>query len=312
MEEMRFDGRTAVVTGAGGVPGLGRLYALLLAERGANVVVNDIAQVPEVPAYRGEADPQVVVDEIRARGGTALADRNDVATQAGAEALIAATMQAYGSVDILINNAALCILAEFDEVTPRHLQRMIDTDLMGPIWTCRAAWRHMKARGYGRIVNIGAGVFGGNQLMTAYSASKGGMFMLTQALAMEGYQHGIMVNTVHPVGYSRMVLALQKDSSPMFETLQQNFPPEVTAPIVGLLAHENCPVSGECFDTAGGRVNRTVVARNAGHSDDAQTMETLMARWDEVMSLNHVDIVERNAFSSDTWSVRPYAEYAAG
>ena len=312
MAELRFDGRTAIVTGAGGNPSLGRLYALLLAERGANVVVNDIAVVPEVPAYQSTAAPEAVADEIRAAGGDAVADRSDIATERGANALVEAALRAFGGVDIIVNNAALCILAAFDEVTTAHYRRMTETNLMGPAWMCRAAWPHMKARRYGRIVNVGAGVFGGNGLMSAYASSKGGLFVLTQSLAMEGHEHGIMANTVHPVGFSRMVPALQKDTSPMVAALRDNFAPELTAPVVGLLAHESCPVTGECFDTGGGRVNRTVVARNAGYVDGAQTVDTLAEHWDEVMDLRDVKVVERNAFSSNDWNVRPYSEYAAG
>ena len=312
MGQLRFDGRTAIVTGAGGDPGLGRLYALLLAERGANVVVNDIAIVPEVPAYAGIAAPEAVVEEIRSKGGKAIASRADIGTEEGAKALIDQTVKEFGGVDILVNNAALCILAAFDEVTTKHYRRMVETNLMGPVWTCRAAWPHMKAKGFGRIVNVGAAVFGGNRLMSAYSVSKGGLFMLTQSLALEGHEHGIMANTVHPLGFSRMVPALQQDSSSMVQTLQQNFPGELTAPLVGLLAHEDCPVTGECFDTAGGRVNRTVVARNTGYADREQTIESLAEHWGDVMDTSGVQVVERNAFSSNDWNVRPYSAYAEG
>ena len=312
MEELRFDGRTAVVTGAGGNPGLGRAYALLLAQRGANVVVNDIGTVPEVPAYEGIASPEAVAEEIRAAGGKAVADGNDISTEAGAQALIATALDAFGGVDILVNNAALCIMAHFDVMTSRHLQRIIDTNLMGPVWTCRAAWPHMKAKGYGRIVNVGAAVFGGNMLMSAYGVSKGGLFMLSQALAVEGEPHGILANTVNPIGYSRMVPALQQDGAAMLKMLRDNFPAEASAPLVAYLAHEGCPVSGDCFDAASGKVSRTVVARNQGFTEPGHTVETIAERWPEVMATDDLTVIEKIPLAADQNEVRPYSEYAEG
>jgi len=311
MDQLRFDGRTAIVTGAGGNPSLGRSYALLLAERGANVVVNDIGEVPEVPMYEGSGDPRHTVAEIAALGGKAVADGSDISTEDGARALVATAMDAFGSVDILVNNAALCIMARFDEFTSRHMQRIVDTNLMGPIWLARAAFPHMKTAGYGRIVNVGAAVFGGNLLMSAYGVSKGGLFMLSQALNIEGREFGIKANTVNPIGYSRMVPALQKEGSPLAGLIRDRFPPEITAPLVAYLAHESCPVSGECFDTAGGKVSRTVVARNAGFTDPAHTIETLAERWSEVMATDRLDVIAAIALAADQESVRPYSDYAA-
>jgi len=311
MNELRFEGRTAIVTGAGGNPSLGRAYAMLLAERGANVVVNDIANVPEVPAYQGDADPEVVAGEIRAAGGNAVADRNDISSEDGARALVATAVDAFGGVDILVNNAVLCIMARFDEISSRHFRRIMDTNLMGPVWTVRAAWPHMKAKNYGRIVNVGAAVFGGNMLMSAYGVSKGGLFLLSQALNVEGQAFGIKANTVNPIGYSRMVPALQKESSPMSGLIKDNFPTEITAPLVAYLAHEDCPVSGECFDTAGGKVSRTVVARNQGFTDAAHTIETIAERWQEVIATDDLAVVENIALAADQDHVRPYSEYAA-
>ncbi|MCB2058912.1 MAG: SDR family NAD(P)-dependent oxidoreductase [Novosphingobium sp.] len=312
MDQLRFEGRTAIVTGAGGNPGLGRAYALLLAQRGANVVVNDIGTVPEVPAYEGVASPAAVAEEIRALGGKAVADGNDISTEAGAEALIATAVDSFGGVDILVNNAVLCIMAPFDVMTSRHLQRIIDTNLMGPVWASRAAWPHMKAKSYGRIVNVGAAIFGGNMLMSAYGISKGGLFVLSQALAVEGEAHGIKANTVNPIGYSRMVPALQQDGASLLQLIRDNFPPEATAPLVAYLAHEDCPVSGDCFDTAGGKVSRTVVARNQGFTDTAHTIETLAERWQEVMATDDLTVIEKIALAADQSEVRPYSEYAEG
>jgi NAD(P)-dependent dehydrogenase (short-subunit alcohol dehydrogenase family) len=306
MDELRFDGRTAVITGAGGNPSLGRAYALLLASRGANIVVNDVGIVPEVPTYQGVADPEAVAQEIRELGGNAVSDRNDIASEAGAVALMASAIAAFGGVDILVNNAALCLLASFDGISAEHFRRVIDTNLMGAVWASRAAWPHLAASGSGRIVNIGASVFGGVAMMSAYGASKGGMFTLTQALAVEGAPLGIRVNTVNPTGFSRMVPALQNENSVLYQSLKQNFPPEITAPLVALLAHDSCPATGGCFDSAGGKVSRTFLAQSQGIDDPEHTIETLFARWSEVIDPVGARVIEKSEFDSKDWDVRPY------
>src|SRR5690606_11876911 len=152
MTELRFDGRTAIVTGSGGNPSLGRAHAMLLASRGAQVVVNDIGSDPEMRHYPGAASAEKVAGEIRAAGRKAVADTNAVATPEGAEAIIRTALDNFGSIDILVNNAAISVGAPIDAMTPRDFQRHIDINLMGSIWCCRAAWPHMRARGYGRIV----------------------------------------------------------------------------------------------------------------------------------------------------------------
>ena len=221
MSELRFDGRTAVVTGAGGNPSLGRAHALVLAARGANVVVNDIGRDPETPGYAGTASAEAVVQEIRASGGNAIADVHSVASEAGATAIVQAAVAAFGGIDILINNAGISIAAGFDEMTSRDFQRHIDINLMGPVWMCRAAWPHMRSKSYGRIVNIGSGAFTGFASLSAYGSSKGGVFSLTRALAAEGASLGIKVNAVNPGAFTRMVAAQQEATSSMYRYAQQ-------------------------------------------------------------------------------------------
>ena len=144
MSEFRFEGRTAIVTGAGGNPSLGRAHALLLGARGANVVVNDIGSDPEQRHYPGAASAEAVAAEIRAAGGKAIANTDSVATPEGAEAIVQAALDAFGSVDILVNNAGISIGAPFDVISPRDIQRHFDINLMGTVWCSRAAWPHMK------------------------------------------------------------------------------------------------------------------------------------------------------------------------
>src|SRR6516165_4780913 len=175
MKEFRFDGRTAIVTGAGGNPSLGRAHALLLAARGANVVVNDVGR-SEAPGYEGEASAEAVAAEIRALGGSAVASTHSVAEEEGASAIVRAAVEAFGGVDILVNNAGISVAAPFDEMTSRDTQRHVDINLMGAVWMCRAAWPHMQAKRYGRIVNTGSGAFAGMWAFVIYGASKGGVF----------------------------------------------------------------------------------------------------------------------------------------
>jgi NAD(P)-dependent dehydrogenase (short-subunit alcohol dehydrogenase family) len=286
MKELRFDGRTAIVTGAGGNPSLGRAHALLLAARGANVVVNDIGS-KHAP---GPATAQGVVDEIVAAGGKAVADANSVATEQGANAIIQTALEAFGGVDILVNNAGICINAAFDEITGADIQRTVDVNLMGPIWASRAAWPHMKAKGYGRIVNVASGSMYGFALQAAYAASKGGVYSLTRAMATEGKRLGIKVNSIAPGAFTRMVIGSQEEDCMTFQGTKAHMPAEVVSPAVAFLAHEDCPVNGECFDVMAGAVRRIYMAQTKGISEPEITIEKVAARWDEVMAGASPDI----------------------
>lgn len=305
MTELRFDGQTAIVTGAGGNPGIGRAHALLLAARGANVIVNDIDR-RMAPGYPDAASAEAVVEEIRAAGGTAAADTNSVATEEGAAALIQSAIDAFGGVDILINNAGISIAAPFEEITSRDLQQHIDINLMGTIWTCRAAWPYMKTKGYGRIVNTCSAAFGGAPLLVAYSASKGGIFSFSRALAAEGEEHGIKVNALSPGAFTRMVAAQQNESSPMYQLCKTSLPAELVAPVAAFLSHESCPVTGDTITGVGGLVNRIYIAETAGFSEDPLTLEGVAARWSEVIADTPENALPIAANDPREWEVKPY------
>jgi NAD(P)-dependent dehydrogenase (short-subunit alcohol dehydrogenase family) len=305
MGELRFDGRTAIVTGAGGNPSLGRAHALLLAARGANVVVNDVGR-SEAPGYEGEASAEAVAAEIRALGGSAVASTHSVAEEEGASAIVRAAVEAFGGVDILVNNAGISVAAPFDEMTSRDTQRHVDINLMGAVWMCRAAWPHMQAKRYGRIVNTGSGAFAGMWAFVIYGASKGGVFSLTRALAAEGEAFGIKANTVNPGGFTRMLLAQQYDTSPMYQHARQNLPAELVSPAVAFLAHESCPVTGECFDVMGGEVRRTYLAQTEGFVDPELTIETVARRWGEVMGAPRDAVIGLASVDTEQWHIKPY------
>jgi NAD(P)-dependent dehydrogenase (short-subunit alcohol dehydrogenase family) len=306
MEPLRFDGRVAIVTGAGGNPSLGRAYALLLAERGAKVVVNDIGRDPETPGYTGTASAEAVVEDIRAAGGTAVADTHSVASEDGGAAIVETALSAFGRLDILVNNAGLSIAAPFEAMTARDLQRHIDVNVMGSIWTCRAAWPHMRKGSYGRIVNTTSGAMAGFNHLVAYGASKGALFSLSRALAAEGAPLGINVNAIAPGAFTRMVAAQQEESSPLYGA-RDGIRPELCAPALAWLVHERCTVTGDCIETVGGAVHRFYFGQTAGIVDPAMTIETVAARWDAIIAGTPEGAIPFGATDPTEWSLRPYA-----
>jgi NAD(P)-dependent dehydrogenase (short-subunit alcohol dehydrogenase family) len=268
---MRFDERVAIVTGAGGNPGLGRSYARLLAARGAKVVVNDLGVGPD---GRGNvtAHADVVAQEIRDAGGEAIADTNSVAEESSARAIVQTALDAWGRLDVLVNNAGVFHLALFDELAPRDAERIVSVHLLGNIWMCRAAWPAMKAAGYGRIINVSSGAMLGGRYNVVYGAAKAGIYGLTRGLAVEGDPHGIKVNALGPGAHTAA-------SDLLFESAE--FPgvdpgdldPDVVAPTVAFLAHQDCDVSGKFINSMAGRVSEMYLAETAGHRSAEATPE---------------------------------------
>lgn len=201
-EELRFDGEVVIVTGAG--RGLGRQYALLFAERGASVVVNDAGFTPD----GGPGDDDVagaVVAEIRERGGRALADTTDVSIDGGAESIVQAAMDAFGTVSAVVNNAGVITYASFDELTLAQWQRMDEVTMGGAFRMSKAVWPVFKRNACGRIVNTtSAAGFAGSDFLAHYGAAKLGVAGLTKCLAIEGANSGIKVNAIAPMAVTRM------------------------------------------------------------------------------------------------------------
>ena len=306
MDQLRFDGQTAIITGAGGNPCLGRTHALLLASRGANVVVNDIGSDPEARYYPGTASAKAVVGEIHAAGGNAVANTDSVASLAGAEAIVRTAIEAFGRVDILVNNAGISIGTPFDALSERDIQRHIDINLMGSIWCSRAVWPHMKAQGYGRIVNTTSSAMTGFANHVAYAASKGGIWSLTRALATEGEPLGIKVNAVSPGGYTRLVISTLEENSPLLVHSKESVPADMSSPGIAFLAHESCPVTGECIDSVGGEVQRCYISRTSGFNQRNHTIETVAHRWAEVMDESSTSTVGLALMDTSGWGLRAY------
>jgi NAD(P)-dependent dehydrogenase (short-subunit alcohol dehydrogenase family) len=271
-DELRFDGRVAIVTGAGSNPGLGRAYALLLAARGAKVVVNDLGIGADGRSVVPN-DVHAVVAEIGERGGEAVADGHSVADEAGARAIVDAALDAWGRVDIVINNAGVCHMGSFDELTSADVRQMIDVHLMGTIWMCRAAWGPMRRSGYGRIVNITSGAMFGEPDLAVYGSAKSGIFGLTRGLALEGAALGIRVNAVGPAAATLAAIQATMCGPEDQDRFTRQFPPEAVAPVVCFLAHESCDVSGTLLQAASGDVVATVFGNTAGYHDAQLTIE---------------------------------------
>jgi NAD(P)-dependent dehydrogenase (short-subunit alcohol dehydrogenase family) len=288
--ELRFDGRVAVVTGAG--RGLGRQHALLLAARGTRVVVNDAGG-----SLAGDgsdvAAADSVVREIAALGGEAAADTHSVGTPEGAVAVVTTALQHFGRVDIVINNAGIVRDAALASMTPEMLDSVLEVHLHGSFHVTRAAWAHMTKQGYGRIVNTcsAAGLLG-VQNMSNYGAAKGGVYGLTRTLAVEGAPLGIRVNAVAPIAWTRMLerslaTAIPKDaeSAQLLEELSKTFltfAPELVSPIVAYLAHENCPVTGEVYSAGGGQVSQLFMGRTHGYQHTALTPELVQQHFGQI------------------------------
>ena len=250
-----FDGRVAIVTGAGG--GLGRTYALELGRRGAKVVVNDLGGNPDgTGAAGGPADTTVA--EITAAGGEAVANYDSVATPQGGAAITQAALDAFGTVDIVINNAGILRDKSFANLAVADLQAVIDVHLLGAFYVTQPAFRVMKEKGYGRLLftSSAAGVFG-NFGQTNYGAAKMGLVGLSNVLALEGAKTGIHSNVVAPIARSRLTEELL---GPLASAVE----PDLVMPLSLYLVSEACELTHEIFSVGGGKYSRVFIGETPG------------------------------------------------
>ena len=281
MEELRFEGRVAVISGAGG--GLGREYALLLASRGAKVVVNDLGT-----SRRGEGSDLsmagAVVDEIRAAGGEAVANGDSVATAEGSAALVRAALDAWGRVDILIHNATINRHGPFRDLAFADFSAVIDVHLMGTFHLAKAAFPRMCDAGYGRIILVSSivGLYG-EKNVAAYAAGKAAVIGLANALALEGAEHGVTANCIVPAAQTRLAEGRDTDGFPPWGS-------DLVAPAVGWLAHESCKATGELYIALAGRMAQAYVAETRGVYQPQWTIEKLAARLSEIADRSRQEV----------------------
>jgi NAD(P)-dependent dehydrogenase (short-subunit alcohol dehydrogenase family) len=274
MDELRFDGRVAVISGAG--RGLGRAYALLLASRGAMVVVNDNGSA--IVGHGEDAGPaEAVVREIREAGGEAVASTHSVADAAQARAIVQTALDRFGRIDILIHNAGNVRYGALDEISDEDFHAVVDVHLIGAFHLVRGAFPHMKAQGYGRVVLTSSiGGFYGNKRCVNYAVSKSGIIGLSNVIALEGEEHNVRSNLILPGAETRMSEGLDTSQYPPLG-------PELVAPMVGWLCHEDCTLSGEALAAIGGRMAKLDIVETAGVWQPDWTIEQVAARMEEIV-----------------------------
>jgi NAD(P)-dependent dehydrogenase (short-subunit alcohol dehydrogenase family) len=276
MSDIRFDGRVAIITGAGG--GLGKTYALEIGRRGGAVVVNDLGGSADGTGS-GSSMADAVVKEINESGGKAVANYDSVATPEGGEAIVQTALDNFGKVDIVINNAGILRDKTFVKLPPEDLGIVLDVHLKGAFYVSQPAFRNMKENGYGRLLFTasGAGVFG-NFGQTNYGAAKMGLVGLSNVLAQEGQKYDIKSNVIAPIAKTRLTEQLL---GPMADKLD----PECVTPLSVYLVSEQCELTHEIFDVGGGRYARIFIGLTPGWTKGAgepATVEEIAANIDQI------------------------------
>ena len=279
MSGINFENKTVVVTGAGN--GLGKAYALEFANRGANVVVNDIGgSVTGDGSENAPAD--VVVEEINSSGGSAVANYDSVATKKGGESIIESALSNFGSVDAVVNNAGILRDKSFAKMEEDDLNAIIDVHLKGTFFVCQPAFIQMKEQGYGRFVNVSSpsGLFG-NFGQLNYGAAKMGIVGLTNVLAIEGAKYNIKANVIAPNAATRMTETLFGEDMSKLLTVDN------ITPLVVYLASEQCEITHEIFSAGGGRFARIGISTDVGYFNATAKAEDIFANIDQIRDLSN-------------------------
>lgn len=295
MPEISFRDRVVIVTGAGG--GLGRTYALDIARRGGAVVVNDLGGSIEGPGGSSEM-ADMVVDEIKAAGGRAVASYDSVASADGAKRIAATAMDEFGRIDALINNAGNMRVNPLEDNSQEDLAAILAVHLVGTFNVTRAVWSHMKARGYGRIVSTSssAGMYG-DESYACYASAKAGITGLMNVLAHEGEPHGILCNVLMPNASTRMtdMVAGQMDqddverSKALMAAIKNSMDPSFTTGLAVYLASEACTSNHAIYSSCAGRMARVFIGASEGWhgpQDQPATAEDIAAHIDEIRDLS--------------------------
>lgn len=293
MSNISLKGKTAIVTGAGG--GLGRSHAMLLASLGANVVVNDLGCSVD---GSGDTTPmaQIVVDEIKATGGNAVANTDSVTDRNTASNIVKTALDTFGGLDILVNNAGILRDRSFTKLSDEEWDAVIDTHLNGTYNVTKAAWPIFKEQNYGRIVVTasGSGMFG-NFGQANYGAAKSGLIGFAKALAQEGAKNNIKTNILCPAAASRMTENLMPPQ--MLEKLK----PEAVSPIVAYMCTEEINANGAIFEAGAGNFAHANWARSKGYKAEAEsgvaTVDEIKAAWDDIMDMSNAKVLDNPAMA---------------
>ena len=281
-ERISLEGKVAVVTGAG--RGLGRAYVELLAERGARVVVNDLGT--DVSGFGKDSGiAEEVADLIRSRGGEATANDSDVSTPQGGRDLIGRTIKHFGRIDLLVNNAGICGSKPFKDATLDDFDHYWRVHLGGPVNTVKAAWPHMVAQRHGKIILTTSvvGLFGMRGQAT-YAAAKSAVVGLMRILAIEGAEHGILVNTISPNGYTRMHPAAVADPAWLKQS-EATMPVGAVAPAIVWLASDGCLETNRIYNVEAGAIQRIAIVMGPGFYDPYLTPESIAENYAKVESI---------------------------
>ncbi len=283
-EEIRFDDRVAIITGSGA--GLGRIYALELAKRGAKIVINDLGGARDGSGDGSSSPADNVVNEIKELGGEAVPNYDNVATTEGGANIVKTAVDAFGTVDIVINNAGILRDKSFVKMEPDNWHAVLNVHVNGAYNVTRPAFGIMRQKGYGRIImtTSAAGLYG-NFGQTNYTAAKMALVGFMNALKLEGAKYDVKVNTIAPVAASRMT----EDILPpdLFKMMK----PEYVAPMVLFLCSDKCPDSGGIYNAGMGYYNRAAVVTGPGAvvvtGNEIPTPETVMANMDKISSMDN-------------------------
>ena len=291
MEKIDFSGQVAIVTGAGG--GIGRGIALLLAQRGARVLVNDYGG-NAFGASGNSAMADAVVAEIRQAGGEAVADATAVGSAAAANKIRDAALAAFGRIDVLVNNAGIVNYDNVEKISDADLDRVIEINFLGAFRLLRAVWPVMEKQGYGRILNVASNSSLGFGGMTAYAASKAGLMGLTADSARQGQPLGILVNSLLPAAATRMATSHPDGDTiaPGFNKwLSTYFQPEKVAPAAVYLVSKASTIFAEHYSAGAGRISRIAHIATDGYFEDALTPEGIAAHIGDIRDTSKAQVV---------------------